>query len=280
MIAMYKNICQVARALVVLGIIYSFCWTTSFAQTLSTHEVIEYPSGAINSIQHETLLKISRPGNPTLEIGYGNVMEGTRLPNEGSVRLPVDDIGVMIQGRQIADIAGHEVNVNARQLIHVFPEVAQSAFYIEPTKLLYLFFGGTVDNPSVPNLKNSVDNNPSLKVWTAAELPQGSLKSPAASLTLLKADGMKNPTLQIGIARIPAGTRTPDKGDVSVLAHDIEVVLKGKAIAMINGQEVLIQAGDIIRIPPGTRHYGRFLEDTELVYIFYGEDVSALLVNK
>ncbi len=267
------------QALISGGLAYILCGTASLAQTAPSYEVVDYPSGPISGIQHRTLLKLSRSGRPTLEIGYGDVKQGVRLPSEGSVSLPVDDIGLMIQGRQTANVAGRDVDVNARQLVHVYPGIAQSAFYVEPTKLLFLFFGDRVEDPAVPNPKEGVDNNPNLKVWTTAELAQLPQDAPAASLTLLKADGMENPTLQIGIARIPAGTRTPEASDTAVTAHNVEVVLKGKAMAIIDGSEKLIQTGDIIRIPPGARHSARFLEDTEIAYIIYGEDVSQQLVK-
>lgn len=268
------------RVLAAGGIVSVLCVATDLAQSAPSYEVIDYPSGPITSIQHTTLLKLARPGRPTLEIGYGDVKQGARLPSDGSVSLPVDDIGVMIQGRQIANVAGVNIDVNARQLVRVFPGIAQSAFYVEPTKLLFLFFGDTVEDPAVPNPKEGVDNNPSLKVWAAADLAQLPRDAPAASLTLLKADGMENPTLHIGIARIPAGASTTKTGDATVQAHDIEVILKGKALVTINDHKVLLQAGDIVRIPSGARHFAHFLEDTELAYIFYGENVSVPLVSE
>lgn len=273
------NILWITRALFISCALLCLGITAGAAQNTAPYEVIDYPTGPVAGIQHTTLLKLTRSGRPTLEIGYGDVKQGVRLPSEGSVSLPVDDIGVMIQGRQIANVAGGDVEVNARQLVHVFPGIAQSAAYVEPTKLLFLFFGDTVEDPAVPNPKEAVDNNPSLTVWTAAELAQRPQDAPAVSRTLLKADGMENPILQIGIARISAGARTPETGDAAVQAHNVEVILKGKAVATINGEDILLQAGDIIRIPPGARHSARFLEDTEIAYIFYGADVSQHLVN-
>lgn len=269
----------ILRALAIGGVSLAFPLATSFAQAENKYEIIDFPPPT-NKMMVTTLLKIERQGYPTLEVGYGDVKKGAHLPIEGSVSLPVDDIGIMIEGRQTVYVDNMPADLRARQLVHVFPFMAQSAFYVEPTKLVFLFFGDPVEDPAVPKPQADMENKPQTKVWSAAELAEISQPQGAAALPLLKVDDVGNPTLEIVLAQIPAGTVTPDAGDTSYSGHYMEIVLKGKLVATIGGKEMVLQAGDIVRIPPNMPHSAHILEDTELAYVFYGRDASVLATNK
>lgn len=172
-----------------------------------TFQIVDYPSGPIDRVQYTTLLKLTRTGRPTLQIGHADVAQGVRLPAEGSVSLPIDDIGVMLAGRQIAEVSGQDVRLNSRQLVRMHPYVAQSAVYVEPTKLLFVFFGNMVENPAAK-------------------------------------------------------------------VHMVIAVLKGKAQIKTNTATSTLNPGDIILTPAGTERRIAYPEHTELVYIFYGENIA------
>jgi quercetin dioxygenase-like cupin family protein len=257
-----------AQAFRTTGLLLALLLTACSATPGKPFALVDFP-GPADQLTGTTLLKMEFRGRPTLEIGYASVEKGTRVPAQGSASLPVHDIGIMLEGKQIDQIDRESVEIRARQLLHVDPNVPQSTLVTDALRVVFLFVGEPVDEPGVPKPPASVENNPPVMIWASQDLA-----APSATFPVLKVNAPENPILEIGVAQVPAGTTMPATGSAAIPAYDVEIILKGRVEATLDGQVVTLQAGDILRLPPEVQQTARFLEDTELVYIFYGGAVT------
>lgn len=229
--------------------------------------LVDFPV-ATGQLTRTTLFRLELQGQPTLEIGHVAVGKGVRLPAQGSVSLPVHDLGIMLEGSEVAQIGDASVELRARQLAYLRPNVPQSSLFTAASRLVFLFLGEPVDDPGVPKPPGPVENSAGVMIWTRQDLAAAS-----APVPILKVSAPENPTLHIGVVQAPAGTRMPVTEDLTPPAYHVEIIITGTVETTIAGQATTLHAGDILRLPPGTRPTARFLEDTELVCISYGAAV-------
>lgn len=80
----------------------------------------------------------------------------------------------------------------------------------------------------------------------------------------------KSDAIIVGTGTFRSGQRMPKEGFSSYGMREITVVLEGSIETRAGGQRTILRAGDIVTIPPGEQQVSTFLEDTKLVYIFFG----------
>ncbi len=93
---------------------------------------------------------------------------------------------------------------------------------------------------------------------------------PEQVLSLLDLPAEQNAVLKMGTARIQKGDWVPLEGHSSHEQHEVSVILKGKLEIESGGQPGTIQTGDIALIPAGEAHRAQALEDTELIWFWFG----------
>lgn len=62
----------------------------------------------------------------------------------------------------------------------------------------------------------------------------------------------------------------PSAGFSQYPMREISVILEGSILTESGGKKVTLKAGDIVTIPPNQMQVSRFLEDTKLIYVFFG----------
>jgi hypothetical protein len=214
--------------------------------------------------------KLMRPGQAWLEFGTGIVEAGRRIPAEGSVALKAQDFGFFLAGTLTAGIEGTEIPLPAGVMCHVGEGIEQWGHYHEETRLAYALFGDAVELPDLP--LSTVDV---LEVRNVQVLSRAA--GPAMTTGPLFRIHHPGPVhLHVGTGRMLAGDCIPASGSTSSPAHDIEIVVSGRVIATLDGVDYELTAGDIVAIAPGTTRAVRFLEDTEIVFLFFGDCVPAM----
>jgi quercetin dioxygenase-like cupin family protein len=93
---------------------------------------------------------------------------------------------------------------------------------------------------------------------------------PTQVLNLLDLPPEQNAILKMGTARIQKGDWVPKQGHSSHEQHEVSVILNGKLEIESDGQPGMIQTGDVALIPAGEKHRARALEDTELIWFWFG----------
>ena len=93
---------------------------------------------------------------------------------------------------------------------------------------------------------------------------------PAQVLSILDMPPEQSAILKMGTARIQKGDWVPTQGHSSHEQHEVSVILAGQLEIESGGQPGLIQTGDIALIPAGEAHRARALEDTELIWFWFG----------
>jgi quercetin dioxygenase-like cupin family protein len=74
----------------------------------------------------------------------------------------------------------------------------------------------------------------------------------------------------VGTGHFKAGQLMPASGFSQHSMREISVILEGAISTESGGKAVILKAGDIVTIPPNQKQVSRFLEDTRLVYVFFG----------
>jgi quercetin dioxygenase-like cupin family protein len=87
--------------------------------------------------------------------------------------------------------------------------------------------------------------------------------------TLLQIAKSDNRNHEVGTAFLPSGCRMPDAGQSIHPRHEVSIILSGRIETTVNGEMVVLKAGDIVSIPEGESQSSEVLEDTFLVYIFF-----------
>lgn len=103
------------------------------------------------------------------------------------------------------------------------------------------------------------------------------------SETLSWAEDTSNPLVQhfcfsdqaanaiiVGTGRFSAGQVMPASGFSQYPMREISIVLEGAIQTESAGKVVTLRAGDVVTIPPHQTQVSRFLEDTKLIYVFFG----------
>jgi quercetin dioxygenase-like cupin family protein len=89
-------------------------------------------------------------------------------------------------------------------------------------------------------------------------------------LSLLELSEEERAGLELGTACIAKGDRVPREGNSRHEQHEIAVILKGALDVEIEGRTTRVRAGDLTVIPAGQEHAARALDETELVWVFFG----------
>lgn len=97
-------------------------------------------------------------------------------------------------------------------------------------------------------------------------------RSPDQVLSLLRLPQEELADLELGTARFAEGERVPRQGDSQHQRHEVSVILKGALDVDIEGDTRRVAAGEVTVIPAGQKHTARALEETELIWVFFGGD--------
>ena len=77
-------------------------------------------------------------------------------------------------------------------------------------------------------------------------------------------------TIAIGTGRFSAGQVMPATGHSQYPMREISIVIEGSLRTESGGITLVLKAGDLVTIPPNQKQVSYFLEDTKLVYVFFG----------
>lgn len=77
-------------------------------------------------------------------------------------------------------------------------------------------------------------------------------------------------TVMIGTGFFRAGQDIPDRGFSQNPMREISVILEGAIETEALGKTIRLEAGDLVSIPPNEKFRSRFLEDTKLIYVYFG----------
>lgn len=77
-------------------------------------------------------------------------------------------------------------------------------------------------------------------------------------------------SLIVGTGTFKAGQIMPAKGFSQYPMREVSVILEGAIQTSSGGKDVILRAGDMVSIPPHQKQQSHFLEDTRLVYVFFG----------
>ncbi len=81
-------------------------------------------------------------------------------------------------------------------------------------------------------------------------------------------------SLKMGTVQLAKGAWIPPEGYSKHTQHELSLILQGGIEIESVGEQVSIEAGDVILIPAGQAHRSRALEDTRLVWFWFGEEVQ------
>lgn len=101
--------------------------------------------------------------------------------------------------------------------------------------------------------------------------------SDASSTPLLEQFIFEDPAanaLVVGTGFFRAGQRMPHEGASSYGMREVSIILEGVVETTADDKTIILRAGDIVTIPAGSRQVSNFLEDTRLVYLFFGSRCS------
>lgn len=74
----------------------------------------------------------------------------------------------------------------------------------------------------------------------------------------------------VGTGHFKAGQVMPVSGFSQYPMREISIIIEGAIQSESGGKSVTLRAGDIVTIPANQKQMSRFLEDTKLVYVFFG----------
>ena len=77
-------------------------------------------------------------------------------------------------------------------------------------------------------------------------------------------------TVMVGTGHFRAGQDLPANGFSQRPMREISIILEGAIETEAAGKTVTLGAGDLVTIAPNEKHRSRFLEDTKLIYIYFG----------
>lgn len=74
----------------------------------------------------------------------------------------------------------------------------------------------------------------------------------------------------LGTGCFKAGQTMPATGHSQYPMREISIILEGSIRTESGGKTVVLRAGDVVTIPPNQKQVSHFIEDTKLVYLFFG----------
>lgn len=77
-------------------------------------------------------------------------------------------------------------------------------------------------------------------------------------------------TVILGTGRFKAGQTMPAQGFSQYPMREISFILEGSIQTESGGKTVILKSGDVVTIPPNQKQVSHFIEDTKLVYVFFG----------
>lgn len=78
-------------------------------------------------------------------------------------------------------------------------------------------------------------------------------------------------TVVLGTGYFKAGQIMPPVGFSQYPMREISIILEGSIRTESGGKTIVLKAGDMVTIPPNQMQMSHFLEDTKLVYLFFGD---------
>ncbi len=97
---------------------------------------------------------------------------------------------------------------------------------------------------------------------------------PLQVLDQLELPAEASASLKMGTAKVQKGDWIPVTGYSSHAQHEISVILKGLLEVEIDGQISRVKNGDAVMIPAGEAHRTFALEESELIWFWFGNDTS------
>jgi quercetin dioxygenase-like cupin family protein len=79
----------------------------------------------------------------------------------------------------------------------------------------------------------------------------------------------------MGTAKIQKGDWVPVTGYSSHQQHEISLILKGQLEIEIAGQTTQLKHGEVVMIPAGEAHRTLALEDSELIWFWFGNATTS-----
>lgn len=96
-------------------------------------------------------------------------------------------------------------------------------------------------------------------------------RSPEQALSLPELPSEARASSRIGMARIERGSWVLREGHSRHDQPEVSVVLEGELEIESGGQPHRVIAGDVSLVPAGEEHRARAVEDTELIWFWFGE---------
>lgn len=78
--------------------------------------------------------------------------------------------------------------------------------------------------------------------------------------------------LEMGTVRVEGGAWVPLEGYSKHAQTEVSLILKGALEVECGGEVRTVRAGEMVTIPAGEGHRCRALEDTELVWFWFGRE--------
>jgi quercetin dioxygenase-like cupin family protein len=116
---------------------------------------------------------------------------------------------------------------------------------------------------------NDTTHGETVKVFPL-EYPQ----LPLQVLDQLELPAEASASLKMGTAKIQKGDWIPVAGYSTHEQHEISVILKGQLEIEVAGQSTRLKNGDAVIIPAGEAHRTLALEDSELIWFWFGNATS------
>jgi quercetin dioxygenase-like cupin family protein len=98
---------------------------------------------------------------------------------------------------------------------------------------------------------------------------------PMQVLDQLELPAEASASLKMGTAKIQKGDWVPLTGYSSHEQHEISLILKGQLEIEIAGQATKLKDGEVVMIPAGEAHRTLALEDSELIWFWFGNATTS-----
>lgn len=89
-------------------------------------------------------------------------------------------------------------------------------------------------------------------------------------LSLLELPPEQQAGLSMGTVRLVKGQWVPEQGYSRHIQHELSVILLGGLEVECAGQQHRVEVGEYTLIPAGEEHRSKALEDTELIWFWFG----------
>lgn len=229
-------------------------------------EIIAVPEAG-DSAESLSLIRLSHVGYPTIELGYANIAQGTRLPAEGLVRVPGDDLGIILDGVQTATIVDHKLKIVGRRIAHVFPNTPQAAYYDTDQRLIFIWFGEFFSEDQIKREPLYRYSEKDLAIWRRRDL-----NAAYALLPLFRDKSFATASLNVVYECVMAGQEASATANAPQPNHDFRLILSGEAEAVVNGKTTHLAIGDIIHLRRNDDWSMQALERLEMLSMRYEEE--------